>query len=69
MTTKDRVNPELIQTLELFEAATNGGVKLHDIPADRKLTRDLAEIRKANTPPIKGVGMQNLNIPGNMQIV
>ena len=64
MSTKDRVNPELIQTLELIQAATNGGVKLHDIPADRKLTRDLAEIRKANTPPIKGMGMQNLTIPG-----
>lgn len=61
---KTRVDPQLIETLELIEAATDGGIKLHDIPADRKLTDDLAEFRKANSPPIKGVSMQKQNIPG-----
>jgi len=64
MNLKHRVDPELIETLELIEAATDGGVKLHDIPADRKLTNDLAEFRKADSPPIRGVSMQEQNIPG-----
>lgn len=61
---KNRVDPQLIETLELIEAAFDGGIKLHDIPADRKLTENMAAIRKANTPPIEGVRMQKQNIPG-----
>ena len=61
---KHRVDPELIATLELIEAATSGGVKLHDIPADRRLTAELSEIRKASLPPIAGVSQQKRTITG-----
>lgn len=64
MNMKHRVDPELIESLELMDAATNGGIDLHDIPAIRRLTRELAEFGKANMPPIEGVSMQKRNIPG-----
>ena len=61
MNTKGRVNPELIQNLALIEAATSGGVKLYDIPADRKLTRYLRKVTalSSSSPMILNTPLPN----------
>ncbi len=61
---KDRLDPEWVAPLELFEAATGGGLDLSDIPAARELTKQLAEMRKSIVPDIEGVGMEERRVPG-----
>jgi acetyl esterase/lipase len=64
MNMMDRVDPELKKLLKDYLELTAGGVRLHDIPAIRKISNQMATAMKAQAPDIPGVTEEDLQIPG-----
>ena len=60
----DRVDLELKQPLIDFLELTGGGLPLHDIPAIREISNQMATAMKAQAPEVKGVITKDLQIPG-----
>lgn len=64
MTADRRLDPELVAPLETWLKITNGGIKLHDIPAARKMMDELAAAQMAKASPIEGVNSEDRYVPG-----
>jgi len=64
MSMHDRLDPELVQPLQDFLAATNGGISLDDIPAMRTTLRQLNDVMKTLVPPVEGVVSEDRQVPG-----
>ncbi len=46
-----QLDPELAAPLDAWLKATGGGIKLHDIPAARRMMDELAAAQMAKAPP------------------
>src|SRR5215831_16434520 len=64
MTMTHRLDPELTAPLNSWLDATKGGIKLHDIPAARKMMDELAAAQMAKASPIEGVRSEDRRVPG-----
>ena len=64
MSMTHRLDPELVKPLEAWQAATNGGINLHDIPAARRTMDELAAAQMAKAQPIEGVSSVDKMVPG-----
>lgn len=60
----DRIEFELRKPLMDFLELTGGGLRLHDIPAIRKISNQMAAAMKAQAPIVDGITTQDLQIPG-----
>jgi acetyl esterase/lipase len=58
-----RLDPELAAPLETWLNATKGGIKLHDIPAARRMMDELAEAQMAKAPTIEGISTEDRQVP------
>jgi acetyl esterase/lipase len=64
MTLTHRLDPELAAPLEAWLNATKGGIKLHDVPAARRMMDELAAAQMAKASPIEGVSTEDRRVPG-----
>jgi len=62
MNMRDRLDPELVSTLEMIEKFTGGGLDLQDIPAARTLTKQLSDIKKSQAMSIEGVTVEKREV-------
>lgn len=59
-----RLDPELAAPLDAWLKATDGGIKLHDIPAARRMMDELIAAQMAKVPPIEGISSEDHQAPG-----
>lgn len=59
-----RLDPELAAPLDAWLKATGGGIKLHDIPAARRMMDELIAAQMAKVPPIEGINSEDHQAPG-----
>lgn len=64
MTRLDQLDPELAGPLEGFMGAFGGGFDLGDITAARRTVDDVIAAVKAQAPPVEGVTVRDLDVPG-----
>ena len=61
---KDRVDPELISSLDFMETTTGGEINLDDIPATREAAQASYKVMKKKMPDIEGVALEIKKVPG-----
>ena len=60
----ERLDPELAAPLQEFLTLTDGGFKLHDIPASRAMVNQMVAALKGKIPDVEGVTVENRLAPG-----
>lgn len=59
-----RLDPELTGPLNTWLKVTGGGIRLHDIPAARRMMDDLVAAQMAKVAPIEGISAEDHQVPG-----